>query len=117
MPRRGIFFCFFFCSLISSFLALLLLRGRRGRGILLFDQYRLVLAGGAGCRDLAVVQLLYEVLLNRGSALLPPLLLGPGLGLDVVDPLPKDGVAGDLVGGLEDGLAPVRCERIGLGHG
>lgn len=102
--------------MVCLFLALLLLsRGRRGGGVSV-DEDGLVFASDAGrCRRLlAVVQLLHEVLLDRSAALLPPLLLGVGLVLDIVKSLPEDGVGCDFVGGLEDGLAPVRCKGVGL---
>ncbi len=61
-----------------------------------------------------VVELLDKGGLDLAAALLPPLLLGGGLGVDLGEALAELGVAGDFVGGLEDGRAPVGREGVGL---
>lgn len=120
------------------FLPLLLLprrrRCRRHRGRLVrLHQHRLVLARHAGharhARRLGLLRLLVRRrrrrrrrldrlgcrLDHRPAALLPPLLLLVNRVLDLEQTLAERGVGGDLVGGLEDDLAPVGGEGVGLG--
>lgn len=65
-------------------------------------------------RRLFVIKLLDELTLNLATALLPPLLLGCCLSFNLGEALPELGVAGDFVGGLENGRAPVWSESVGL---
>lgn len=68
------------------FLALLLAAGAGLAGRL--DEHGLVLAAGLGRALLRVVELLHEVGLDLAAALLPPLLLGVRLRLDLGEALP-----------------------------
>src|SRR3569833_220062 len=84
----------------SLFLALLLLGSRRRAGRCArrrvgLDQDSVFFALGAGL--LRVVKLLHEVLLDDSTALLPPLLLGIRLRLDLLKPVPQHRVGRDLV--------------------
>lgn len=61
-----------------------------------------------------LVQLLHEVGGDVVAALLPPFLLGIGLGLNLLDAGEECCVRVDLVGGLEDGCTPVGRKTVGL---
>ena len=65
-------------------------------------------------RSLLLIQLLHEVCLDSCSPLLPPSLLGLRRSLQLCNTFLDDAVLIDLVGGLEDNLAPVLCEGVGL---
>lgn len=73
----------------------------------------LALGGGAGGRRRGGL-VLEELGADLAAALLPPLLLGLGLGVNLGEALAELGVGGDFVGGLEDGRAPVGGEGVGL---
>ena len=61
------------------------------------------------------VQLFHELRLGGRALPVPPLAIHLRLRLDFFVPLPDHGVVGHFVGGLENGLAPVRREGVGLG--
>lgn len=101
--------------LAHALLVLALARRVHQHGVVLADgAAALVRLVGAGGRGGLVVELLDKGGLDLAAALLPPLLLGLGLGLDLGEALAELGVAGDFVGGLENGRAPVGREGVGL---
>ena len=62
------------------------------------------------------IQLLHEVRLNPFAPLVPPLPLYLSLRLDLVYSSADYAMVHHLVGALEDSLAPVGGERVGLQH-
>jgi hypothetical protein len=99
------------------FLALLVLLGAAGSGgwCARVDQDGVVIATTLGVfGGGTIVEFLHEVLLDGGAALFPPCLLLVRLALDLLEPLAQHRIGVDLVGGLENVVAPAGCESVGL---
>lgn len=69
---------------------------------------------GSSFLSVVVGWFLGHIVLESGAALLPPLLVGLGVLLDLGQPVAQDLVGGDLVGGLEDDLTPAGNKGVGL---
>ena len=104
------------------FLPFLLASALRLRRPTSLHKHRIVVTGfrwqdGGGGIFLVAFQLGHELALDAGALVLPPGLVGVEVGLHFGDALLEEDVLVDFVGGLEDDLAPVGGECVGLLEG
>ena len=105
------------------FLPLLLAPTLRLRRPTSLHKHRIIVAGLRRWQDrgrgifLVAFELGHELALDTGALVLPPGLVGVEVGLHFGDALLEEDVLVDFVGGLEDDLAPVGGECVGLLEG